>query len=61
MLEFVTLISSFFVSIFNIFSDTVIPFGGNFSGSSFTLAGLLFACLVIGFVVSIFWKGAKSQ
>lgn len=25
-----------------------------------TLAGVLFACLVISFVVTVFWKGAKG-
>lgn len=60
MLDFVFLISRFFVNIFNKLGDVVIPFGGRFDDST-TLAGILFACLTIGFVVHIFWKGAKAQ
>ena len=60
MLDFIYLISRFFVNIFGVLGDTVIPFGGNFADST-TLGGILFACLVIGFAVSVFWKGARAQ
>lgn len=60
MLDFIFLISSFFGKIFNLLGETIIPFGSNFSDST-TLGGILFACIVFGFAVSIFWKGAKSQ
>lgn len=60
MLDFVFLVSRFFINIFAVLGSTVIPFGGNFDGTT-SLGGILFACLVIGFAVSIFWKGAKSQ
>ena len=60
MLDFVFLISRFFANIFGLFGSIEIPYGGNFSGST-NIGGILFACIVIGFVVSVFWKGAKSQ
>lgn len=60
MLDFVFLVSRFFINIFAVLGNTLIPFGGGFEDST-SLGGILFACLVIGFAVSIFWKGAKSQ
>lgn len=60
MLDFIFLISRFFVNIFGVLGSTEISFGGGFEDST-TLGGILFACLVIGFAVSVFWKGAKSQ
>ena len=60
MLDFIYLISRFFVNIFGLLGQTIIPFGGNFNDTT-TLGGILFACLVIGFAVSVFWKGARAQ
>lgn len=60
MLDFIMLLSRFFMNIFGVLSNTIISFGGNFDGET-SLAGILFACLTIGFAASAFWKGAKSQ
>lgn len=60
MLDFFYLLATFFHRIFSLLGDTVIPFGGGLDDST-TLGGILFACIVIGFAVSVFWKGAKSQ
>ena len=60
MLDFVFLVSRFFVNIFGLLGDTLLPFGTGFN-DTVSLGGILFVCLVLGFVVSIFWKGAKSQ
>lgn len=58
MIEFAHFLSNFFVGIFNLLSDTYIYAGdGNLEVS---LGSILFACLVISFVASLFWKGVKG-
>lgn len=56
MLGFFELIKDFFVSIFALFDSYTFTVG-NFEVSYFAL---VFALLVIGMVVSIFWRGAKT-
>ena len=58
MIDFVWLIWDLFSGIFNKFQDVLIPFTNN---RVTTLGSILFACLVIGFVASLYWKGAKAQ
>ena len=60
MLNFIEMLGGLYVQIFNRLAECVIPLGVGFS-QPVTLAGILFACLVIGFVACIFWKGAKAQ
>lgn len=56
MLEFFTMLRGFYQSILSLFGQTVITFGS----VKTSLGGIIFACVVIGFVVSLYWKGAKS-
>lgn len=59
MLDFVWLITNFFQRIFNELQSATIRFGDG-SNDVTSVGAILFACIVIGFVVNIFWKGAKA-
>lgn len=59
MLDFVWLITIFFQRIFNELQEATIRFGTG-SNDVTSIGAILFACIVIGFVVNIFWKGAKA-
>lgn len=56
MLDFVTMIKNFWVSIITLFDNYPLIIGG-YKVSFFSL---IFAFLVIGFAISYFWKGAKT-
>lgn len=59
MMDFIWLVVNFFQSIFNELHSAVIRFGsGNNDVTS--IGAILFACIVIGFVVNVFWKGARA-
>ena len=60
MLAFFDLLYDFFLDILNSFYDATISFGDG-SNRATSLGAIIFASIVIGFVASIFWKGAKSQ
>lgn len=57
MYEFFRILAAFFRSIFSVLNTTFIPL---YPFTDVSLGSILFVCLVIGFTVSIFWKGAKS-
>lgn len=58
MIDFFVLIANFFKSIFNLLNTTIINGG---SGGQFTsLGGLIFVLIVLGFIVNVFWKGARA-
>ena len=59
MMNFVWMIWDLYTGIFNKFQQAVFVYST--SGKVTSLGSVLFACLVIGFVVSLFWKGAKAQ
>ena len=58
--DFISLIWELYSDIFGLLSNTVIRYGSGVN-DVVSLGSILFSALVIGFVVSLFWKGAKSQ
>lgn len=54
--QFFSMFVDFWKSIIKLFDDRPLQIG-DYQVSYFAI---IFACLVIGFVVSIFWKGAKT-
>lgn len=59
MLDFVNLISAFYQRIFNVLHSASIRFGTGANDVT-SVGAILFACIVIGFVTHIYWKGAKA-
>lgn len=59
MIDFFLMLGNFFTDIFRLLNGTIIS-GGSGNNMSTSLGGLLFACLVLGFAVNIFWKGARA-
>lgn len=59
MIAFFRLLGEFFTNIFRLLNGTIIT-GGDGSNMTTSLGGLLFVCIVLGFAVNIFWKGARS-
>ena len=59
MIDFFRLIGEFFSDIFRLLNGTIIT-GGDSNHMTTSLGGLLFVCIVLGFAVNIFWKGARS-
>lgn len=59
MLDFFRLLSDFFHDIFTLLMGTVIRYGDGFNDIT-TLGAILVAGVVIGFVVNVYWKGAKA-
>lgn len=59
MIDFFYLIGDFFLNIFKLLNGTIID-GGDTYNMTTSLGGLLFVCIVLGFAVNIFWKGARS-
>lgn len=53
---FFVLMSDFYTSIFNLFSNTVFEI----EGTKVSLAALIFVPMVVGMVVTIFWKGSRT-
>lgn len=60
MLEFIWKIWDLYAGIFNKLSSTYFRFGP-LQNDVTSVGSVLFAALVIGFVASLFWKGAKTQ
>lgn len=58
MVEFARFLANYFVGIFNVLNKTYIRSDDSTIVAS--LGSILFACLVIGFVASLFWKGVKA-
>lgn len=56
MSEFISLIQNFYSSILQLFGRTVL----NIGVIQTSLGGIIFACVVVGFVVNLYWKGAKT-
>lgn len=56
MYQFVTKIKDLYVEIFNIL-DTVVF---DVEGMNVSFLDLIFGFLVISFVITVFWKGAKA-
>ena len=56
MLETFQLFGDFFTDIYNLLNMCVFPVGA----VSVRLADLLIAFIVIGFALSVFWKGARA-
>ena len=59
MMGFIWKIWDLFTGIFNKLQEATFVYDD--SGHVTSLGSVLFACLVIGFVASLYWKGAKSQ
>lgn len=53
---FFVLMSNFYSSIFDLFSNTVFEI----EGTKVSLGALIFVPLVIGLVISVFWKGSRT-
>lgn len=60
MMDFIWLIVDLFNGIFNKLNSAVFRFGTGANDVT-SVGSVLFASIVIGFVASLFWKGAKSQ
>ena len=60
MMDFIRLVWDFYARIFDKLNGIIIDFGDG-SSLSTSLGSILFSAIVIGFVVSMFWKGAKAQ
>ena len=60
MTEFIWKIWDLYTGIFNELNSAVFRYG-NGANDVTSVGSVLFAALVIGFVVSLFWKGAKAQ
>lgn len=60
MYEFFWMLADFYSGIFSKLNNAYFHYGSN-SNDYTSVGSVLFAALVIGFVVSLFWKGAKAQ
>lgn len=60
MMDFIWKIADLYNGIFNKLNSAVFRFGSG-ANDVVSVGSVLFAAVVIGFVVSLFWKGAKSQ
>lgn len=60
MMDFIYLLGDLYNGIFNKLNEAVFRFGSG-SNDIVSIGSILFASIVIGFVVSIFWRGAKAQ
>lgn len=56
MREFISLVADFYQHIIGLLNATFFDFGA----IRVSLGSVLFACLVTGFAVSVFWKGARA-
>lgn len=57
MLEWAELLANFWRLIFTEIYDKMIL---DVNGTSFSVGGFIVAALIIGLVISTFWKGAKT-
>ena len=60
MFDFIFLVWDFYSDIFGLLNNTYIRYGW-YADDVVSLGSVLFSALVIGFVVSLFWKGARAQ
>ena len=60
MMEFFGLLADLFSGIFDKLMSAYIYYGDGYYEYT-SVGSILFAALVIGFVASLFWKGAKAQ
>lgn len=60
MMDFMWLLSDLYNGIFNKLNTSLFRFGSG-ENDVVSIGSVLFASVVIGFVVSLFWKGAKAQ
>ena len=54
--QFFILLRDFYSDILKLFGRSVL----NFGNIQTSLGAVIFACITIGFVVSLYWKGAKT-
>ena len=59
MIDFFHILSNFYFDIIRLLNGAVIS-GGPGNNMYTSLGGLIFVCLVLGFAVNIFWKGARA-
>lgn len=57
--QFFYMIADFFGGIFNLFNNTYFRFADGASGIT-NLGSVFFAMIVVGFCISLFWRGAKT-
>ena len=60
MMDFIWLLVDLFNGIFNKLNTALFRYGSG-ENDVVSIGSVLFASVVIGFVVSLFWKGAKAQ
>lgn len=62
MLEWINFLVSFWNSIFSeIYDRMILPIGsGSDSSNVFSVGSFITAALIVGLVISVFWKGAKT-
>lgn len=60
MIGFFDIVWNFYTGIFNKINATEIKYGES-PDDIVSLGSILFSAIVLGFVVSLFWKGAKAQ
>lgn len=59
MLEWVKFLADTWQLIFTeIYDKMILPLGD--SNSNFSVGGFIVAALIVGLVISVFWKGAKT-
>lgn len=56
MLDFIKLIRDFWVDLIGLLNSIQIPLGN----INVPFGGLIFAFLIVGIVVTVFWKGSKT-
>lgn len=62
MLEWINLLVSFWKSIFTeVYDRMILPISsGSDSSNVFSVGSFITAALIVGLVISVFWKGAKT-
>lgn len=53
------MLSNFYFDIIRLLNGAII-IGGKGNNMVTSLGGIIFACLVLGFAVNVFWKGARA-
>lgn len=59
MIDFFHMLSNFYFDIVRLLNGAIIT-GGKGNNMVTSLGGLIFVCLVLGFAVNVFWKGARA-
>lgn len=60
MMDFIWLVWDLYTGIFNKLGEATFRYGSGANDVT-SVGSVLFAAIVIGFVVSLFWKGARAQ